>query len=106
MYKVFISQPMNEKTWEEVLREREEAWLKIKKTLDIYFPSGEIELIDSVIEDELVEHYTGLKYLAKSIEKLDDADAVWFLEGWEKSRGCKIEHQCAISYGIPTYYLY
>ena len=28
------------------------------------------------------------------------------LMGWDNARGCKIEHDCAIAYGIPVYYLY
>ena len=45
-----------------------------------------------------------MKYLAKSIELLADADIVYFANGWQEARGCKIEHDCVIAYG--TAYIY
>ena len=41
-----------------------------------------------------------MKYLAKSLELLADADVAYFARGWEQARGCRIENQCAIEYGI------
>ena len=38
--------------------------------------------------------------LAHSIQCLADADIVYFAEGWENARGCKIEHEIAKQYGI------
>jgi len=35
-----------------------------------------------------------LHYLAKSLEYLAEADIAYFVPG------CKIEHQCAVEYGI------
>ena len=43
-----------------------------------------------------------MKYLAKSLELLADADVAYFARGWESARGCLIENQCAIEYGIDT----
>ena len=43
-----------------------------------------------------------MKYLAKSLELLADADVAYFDRGWESARGCRIENQCAIEYGIDT----
>lgn len=97
---VFISMPMNGKSDEEILIERADAYALIKNALP------DAELIDTFIDEQLVEKHGGLKYLAKSIEMLDEADAVWMLKGWENARGCKIEHDCAKAYGIPVYYLY
>ena len=42
-------------------------------------------------------------YLAKSIEKLAEADIAVFTPGWEKARGCRIEHQIAEEYGISIF---
>ena len=97
---VFISMPMNGKSDEEILIERADAYALIKRALP------DAKLIDTFINERFVEKHGGLKCLAKSIEMLDEADAVWMLEGWEKARGCKIEHDCAKAYGIPVYYLY
>jgi len=32
--------------------------------------------------------------------KLSTADVAYFAEGWDEARGCKIEHECAVEYGI------
>lgn len=98
--KVFISQPMRDKTDQEILQERADAMNLIRSV----HPNA--ELIDTYIDDDIQEKHAGLQYLAKSIEMLDTADAVWMLKGWAKARGCRIEHECALAYNIPVYYLY
>ena len=100
MVKVFISQPMFEKTGDQIMNERINAFVSIKNAVP------DAVLLDTFIREDLDENHPGLCYLSESIKKLDEADAVWMLKGWEKSRGCKIEHDCAVAYGIPTYYLY
>lgn len=98
--KVFISQPMKGKSDEQILADRADAYALIRSVCP------DAELIDTFIDENLSEKHGGLRYLSKSIDMLDEADAVWMLKGWEDARGCKIEHDCAIAYGIPVYYLY
>ena len=43
-----------------------------------------------------------LEYLGESLKLLAKADIAYFAPGWNKARGCKIEHQCALEYGIHT----
>ena len=43
-------------------------------------------------------------FLAKSIESMAKCDAVYFCDGWEKARGCIIEHQVAQTYGLDVFY--
>lgn len=43
---------------------------------------------------------TPLKFLAKSLMVLADADAVYFADGWRETRGCRIENRCAVAYGL------
>ena len=63
------------------------------------FPDA--ELIDSYFDDyKPSTGNIGLKYLAKSLELLADADVAYFAPGWDKARGCRIENECAIEYGI------
>ena len=96
MKRLFVSQPMNGKTDEEILQERMVAVEKAKVILDV-----DVELIDSYIEEDAPEGYNpGLWYLAKSIELLAKADVVYFAKGWSKARGCIVEHECATRYGI------
>lgn len=100
--KVFISQPMNGKSEQEILKERE---LLIKQVKERFASYGEIEILDSYFKDyEPSSGNIGLKFLAKSIELLADADVAIFANGWEFARGCRIEHLCAKEYGIDIIY--
>lgn len=96
MKKLFISQPMKGKTDEEILKERERAIASSQKQL------GEpVEVIDSFFQSAPVDARP-LWFLGKSLELLSRADIAYFAKGWEEARGCKIENQCAIEYGITV----
>lgn len=97
MIKLFISQPMNGKTDEEILKERETAVNEARKALN-----DEVEVLETFFD--LGEGKKPLHYLAKSIEFLADADVVYFVEGWNKARGCRLEHMCALAYGVRCLY--
>ncbi|MDR1882042.1 MAG: DUF4406 domain-containing protein [Prevotella sp.] len=92
MKKVIISQPMKGKTEEQVRSERSELVKKLEK-------EG-YEVVDTIFPDFTNKGNIPLKYLAKSIEYIADVDAVYFMDGWQNARGCKIEHQCCVDYGI------
>ena len=94
MKKIFISQPMKDKTDDEIKAEREKAIKLCKKYL-----GEDIEVIDSFIENAPADA-TPLWYLGESIKLLSPADYVFFCEGWEEARGCVIEHDCARKYEI------
>ena len=94
MKKLFISQPMNGKTDEENKSERE---IEIKKAKEII--GEEVEVIDSFFESA-PHDARPLWFLGKSLELLSTADVAYFAKGWEDARGCKIEHECAVQYGI------
>ena len=94
MKKLFISQPMNGKTDEEILRERQEA---ISVAQDII--GEEVQALETFFDD-FGPDKKPLHYLAKSLECLAEADIAYFAPGWENARGCKIEHQCAVEYNI------
>lgn len=94
MAKLFISQPMKGKTDEQIKTEREQAIQEAEKVL------GEsVEIIDSFFENAPAEAKP-LWFLGKSLELLANADIAYFAKGWENARGCKIEHDSAIAYGI------
>ena len=96
MKKLFISQPMNGKTEEEILAVRKKAIESAKAVLN-----EDVEVIESYFEDyDPDKGCIPLKYLSKSLDLLADADVAYFAKGWESARGCRIEHQCAIDYGI------
>lgn len=94
MKKVFISQPMNGLTEEKIKGDRKNAIMIIRN----YF-EGQVEIINPIIEDA-PKKATPLWYLSKSLEQMSTADVAVFLRDWQKYRGCRIEHTCAVEYGI------
>lgn len=95
MKKLFISQPMKGKTDEEILAERRKAVRSAERKL------GEpVEVIDSFFQSAPVGAKP-LWFIGKSLEFLSDADIAYFAKDWQKARGCKIEHERAVEYGIP-----
>ena len=96
MKKLFISQPMKDKTDEEILLEREKA---IKSAKD--FLEEDVEVIDSFMQGA-PHDAKPLWFLSKSLELLSNADVAYFAKDWDKYRGCEIEHECAVAYGIDV----
>lgn len=88
--KVMISQPMKGKTVEQIKEER--AGLVEELEAKGY------EVLDTVFED-FSEDKSPIYYLAKSIEMLDKADGIVFMNGWWDARGCRVEHDVARDYG-------
>ena len=87
--KIMISQPMKGKTNEQIREERAD----LVKGLE----EEGYEVVDTVLD--ISENKSPIYYLSKSIELLDQADAVVFMRGWQEARGCKIEYQIAKDYG-------
>ena len=98
---VLISQPMKGMTTEQIRSNRQAAVEEIEAL--------GCEVLDSVFDYESPE-YIGLKnkplfYLAKSFELIaSKADGVYFLKGWREARGCILEHDACLAYGVPVYY--
>lgn len=90
--KVYISQPMRNKTDEEIQIERD----KIIKLLQNKFDDPEI--LDQRSKDK---ESNKIKALAHSIEVLSQADFAFFGPKWNYYGGCKIEHIICEEYGIP-----
>ena len=95
MLKVFISQPMDGRSEEDIKRERESL---ISYTKVIF--KEDVEILNSYIDN-----YDGnaCGVLGKSIEILSQADVAVFGQGYERARGCRIEYMCATEYGIQTF---
>ena len=108
MYKnIFMSQPMSGKSEEEILATRQK---EIKKIHQLASKDGEqVNIIDSYIDDATRNEFQGrmgdvinwdIYWLSQSLQKLAMADTIWLCDGWEHSKGCKIELDCAIRYGL------
>lgn len=97
---IMISQPMKDLSSEKITSVRENAI----HTLETFG----YDVIDNFFTDEgfITEDtkHTPVAYLAKSLEVMSKCDAVYFCKGWEKARGCKIEHEIANAYGLAIIY--
>jgi len=91
--KVFISQPMRGKTREQIVSERAAVVAELKE-------QGHEEFDSFVTESTPPDGNVSLWYLGKSFQKLAEADAVYFMDGWQDARGCVMEHEAASRYGV------
>lgn len=96
MKKLFISQPMQGKTDEEILAVRAQAIQSAERVM-----GEKVEVIDSFIKGAPAEARP-LWFLGESLKLLSGADVAYFAEGWEEARGCRIERECAEEYGITV----
>lgn len=97
MKKIFISQPMKDKTNEQILKEREKAVSVVKEKLN----GEDVEVIDSFFQSA-PHDAKPLWFLGKSLELLSTVDVAYFIGEWKNYRGCRIENTCAKEYGIET----
>ena len=105
MYKAMLSQPMAGKTNEEIAATRDRA---------VAFLKGMgYEVVNTLFTDEwyIKEAMESrgvvqipLCFLAKSLENMSLCHAAYFCKGWENARGCKIEHDAAVAYGLQIIY--
>jgi len=96
--KVFISQPMNGLSFDEIKNNRE----KIVKEIEERYPGLVFDVADTLFVEEPDDVYKiyNLYYLGRSIQELGKCDAIYFASDWHNARGCKIERQIAEDYGI------
>jgi hypothetical protein len=88
-----ISQPMKGLTDEQIFQNRKETVAKIAKEGGVF--------IDAFIHEDLSDYKNPPLYsLARSLERMSLCDCVIFLPGWQKARGCWIEHDVAKAYGL------
>ncbi len=90
---IFISQPMGGRSDDEINAER-------RRVIEIARQQfGKVDALETFFSD-FGPAAKPLDYLARSIEYLAKADVAIFAPGWQAARGCRIEHQCALEYGI------
>ncbi len=94
--KIMISQPMKGKTNEQIREERAELVKRLEE-------EGH-EVVDTVFENAPADEDVAIYMLSQSIRYIGKVDAVIFMPGWEKARGCKIEHNVAVEYGKQVFY--
>lgn len=105
MKKVMISQPMAGFTDEEIVETRNRAL--------IFLEDNGYEVVNTLFTDEWYSKeqmqsrgvvQIPLCFLAKSLENMSLCHAVYFVYGWKNARGCKIEHDAAVAYGLEIIY--
>ena len=105
MMKAMLSQPMAGKTDEEIIATREKAVKILQK-------KG-YKVVNTLFTDEWYSDKSmkergvvqiPLCFLAKSLESMSVCHAVYFCDGWEHARGCRIEHEAALAYGLEVIY--
>ena len=101
-----LSQPMGGLTQKEIEETRENAvcilrskGYLIENTLftDEWYEEEVFRTPGHIIQRPLF-------FLAKSLEAMSRCDTVYFCKGWEKARGCRIEHDAAVAYGLEIIY--
>ena len=99
--KAMLSQPMAGKTEQEIIETRERA-IKVLKEKGY-------EIVNTLFTDEWYSKekmeergvvQIPLCFLAKSLENMSKCHVVYFCDGWQNARGCKIEHDAAVAYGL------
>jgi hypothetical protein len=103
--KAMLSQPMAGKTEQEIKETREKA---IKALENMGYEIVNTLFTDDWYSKENMEKrgvvQIPLCFLAKSLENMSLCHAAYFCKGWEKARGCKIEHDAAVAYGLKIIY--
>ena len=99
MKKIFISQPMIDKTNDEIKAVRAEIAKKVAEKI-----GEEVKIIDSFFEGA-PHDAKPLWFLGKSFQLLSTADIAVFGGEWSKYRGCKMEFKAATEYGIEVMFV-
>lgn len=103
--KAMLSQPMAGKSEEEIIATRERAIQALK--------ARGYEIVNTLFTDEWYSQDAmqqrgvvniPLCFLAKSLENMSLCHAAYFCKGWEKARGCRVEHDAAKAYGLVIIY--
>ena len=103
--KAMLSQPMAGKCEKEIIETRERA-IKVLK-------GKGYDIVNTLFTDEWYSKESmekrGVKniplcFLAKSLENMSLCEAAYFCKGWQDARGCRIEHEAAVAYGLKIYY--
>ena len=105
MNKIMISQPMNGFTDEQIVETRNRFLQFAKKenleVINTFFTGG-FNSPSSMKSRGIIQ--IPVCFLSISLEKMSQCNTVYFAKGWENARGCKIEHEVALQYGLDIIY--
>ena len=101
--KAMLSQPMAGRTEQEIVAVRNRAIAELERR--------GYEVVNTLFTDEWYSKekmeergvvQIPLCFLAKSLENMSLCHAAFFCLGWQNARGCRIEHDAAVAYGLEV----
>ena len=103
--KAMISQPMAGMTDTEIVEAREKAVAELE---GMGYEVVNTPFTDEWYSDEAMKERSVVQiplcFLAKSLENMSLCHAAYFCPGWEDARGCRIERDAAVAYGLEVMY--
>lgn len=101
--KAMLSQPMNGVPQQEIVETRNRAIRKLEslgyEVINTFFTD---EWYSKKSMEERGVEQIALCFLAKSLENMSKCHAAYFCKGWQNARGCRIEHDAAVAYGLTV----
>lgn len=101
--KAMLSQPMNGVPQHEIVETRNRAIRKLEslgyEVINTFFTD---EWYSKKSMEERGVEQIALCFLAKSLENMSKCHAAYFCKGWQNARGCRIEHDAAVAYGLTV----
>lgn len=94
MKKIFISFPMDNRSKKEIIEQ-------LNKRKDVLKHLG-FEVADTYIENGPDVENIALWSLGKSLEIMANCDIAYFCRGWNNARGCLVEYEAAVQYGLQV----
>lgn len=106
--KLFISEPMKKRSFKEIVKGRM-AFVALNSLEEMYDIQGNLippEQYGGLYDNDEFNEIKSvpLYLLASSLHILSRCDVALFRKGWEKARGCRIEHEAAVAYGLEIIY--
>ena len=101
--KAMLSQPMAGRTEQEIIATRDRAIAELERR--------GYEIVNTLFTDEWYSQekmtergvvQIPLCFLAKSLENMSRCHAAFFCLGWQNARGCRIEYDAAVAYGLEV----
>ena len=91
--KLFISQPMRGREYDDIIRERKQLIADAAVALQ----ADDIRPLETLHRNGKTKP---LAMLGRSVEQMAEADAVIFAPSWKDARGCRCERIIAAEYGL------
>lgn len=98
-----ISQPMKGIDPDKVTSQREKAEAAVR--------AAGYEPIDTIYEEDFKYNVNSddvinpaLWHMGLALMRLSKAHVIYMCDGWDATRGCRMEHQAAIAFGVDVMY--